>query len=133
MSIDFKDGFVYGRAGLGIIFNSLELSQSLKPSALGSMDIHGAFKGTGTGFVVGVGGGIFLTPNFSLNGDINYRSANVEKVKDGSGHVLQWKEETNMLDLHSDTDVKRTGYSLVPVNFGGIQVTMGAAVHFSLW
>ncbi len=120
---DFKGGFVYGRTGLGMMFNSLEMEGPPTKE----------FDGSGLGFVVGGGAGVFLTPFISLNGDICYRSARVEELKDDTDDILQWKETVTQnersIGLRFSREVE-AGYKTVPVNFSGFQITIGAAIHF---
>ncbi|MGD0337447.1 MAG: hypothetical protein ABSB78_01520 [Bacteroidota bacterium] len=131
---NFKSGFVYGRAGLGMVFNTLEIEEPGFTGPIASAEPSTEeFKGSGLGFVVGGGGGLFITSFISLNCDISYRNARVEELKDDNDRIPQWKETVTQ-NSHSIeirfSDSKEAGFKTVPVDFSGFQITIGAAIHF---
>jgi hypothetical protein len=138
---DFSNGFLYGRAGLGLSFHSLEVPGygMTGPSPIGGLSSPvltvQEFTGKTLSFTLGAGGGTYVTQQLSLNAEVTYRTAKVEKVEDDLGSTIQWKEERTSFShsiSQATSNSELPGYKLVPVDFTSLQFTVGLSFHFSM-
>lgn len=123
-SITLADMFFYCRADIGLVTGHLKYE---KPSSyIQTIPIYLDYEGKSVGYYLGVGLGYRIFSFISIDAEIGYRYAKLDRLKDGD-RILQYLIDPGAIVLLESKD-ERTGYEKMDLNFSGVNLKCGLRI-----